>query len=310
MLITEINSFLKNYYNNSGLYGNPIPISEQTEDCINCIFYKEKEYIDNIDYSVIIPIHNQESIISRNLEALIKCIEGSYEIILILDCCKDATKDIVLHFFSELFPEDCKRIVIVESTIPLFETVSDNIGFRLASGKWFLEIQADMKMTQKGFNKILTQPFLKYDNVIGVSGRCCHSLDQSELIGRGGHAIEKTISELGLSSNIFFVSEACNRGPLVLDAEKTRTMGFLDEMNYYLDYSEIDMFLRAYESYKWICGYVPIDFDAPLCDGTTRKPRDPLNEYIMNIRKSRSNGGFVSVYRERGIKRNTYYLPL
>jgi hypothetical protein len=238
-------------------------------------------------------------------------MQGLYEIIIILDSCEDDTKNNVLRFFNNLGPViDLQRIIIIESDVPLFETICDNIGFRIGVGRWLLEIQADMKMTELGFNKHLVKPFLQYENVIAVSGRCSHSLDQREIIGRGGHAIERKVDDLGLNRAAFYVHEVCNRGPLLLDSAKVKAVGYLDETNFYLDYSEIDMVLRAYEEKKWICGYVPIDFDSPLSDGSTRKIRDPLNTYILNIRKNRCNGGFVAEYRRRGIFRPGYILTL
>jgi glycosyltransferase involved in cell wall biosynthesis len=313
--ISEVNAFLKNMYVDSGLYGSPVPIKEQADGLLECVYFLAID--DHINYSVVMPIHNQGSIIQRNLQALMNCISGSYELILILDACEDNTKSEVLWFLNNV---SCafglNRIIVVESDVPLFETVCDNIGFRLASGKWFLEIQADMKMTEKEFNWALTKPFLSDDKVIAVSGRCCHSLDQREIIGRGGHAIERTVSELGLDRSLFYVHEVCNRGPLLLDAAKVKAMGYLDETNFYLDYSEIDMVLRAYDAKGWICGYVPIDFESPLSDGSTRKVRDPLNEYILNVRRNRAvggggiNSGFVATYRRRGLFRPGYTVKL
>lgn len=299
----KINDFLNDYYVDSGLYGSPVPIKEQLEgslECCLCLDYATGP----VDYSVVMPVHNQEAIIRRNLAALTECMRGTYEIILILDSCSDNSKDAVLDYFGGLTGAlGLVRVIVVESDVPLFETVCDNIGFRLGTGKWLLEIQADMKMTEPGFNLRLTAPFLLYDTVIAVSGRCCHSLDQAEIIGRGGHAIERPVSDLALDRNLFYVHEVCNRGPLLLDAAKAKAMGYLDEMNFYLDYSEIDMVLRAYDEKGWICGYVPIDFDAPLTDGSTRKTRDAVNEYILNVRRQRCGGGHVEVVRARGQQR-------
>jgi glycosyltransferase involved in cell wall biosynthesis len=295
----KINDFLKDYYVDSGLYGSPVPIKEQLEGSITCCLCLDYGCAP-VDYSVVMPVHNQEAIIRRNLGALVECMRGSYEIILILDSCNDNSKGAVLDYFRGLTgAAGLTRVVVIESDVPLFETVCDNIGFRLGAGKWLLEIQADMKMTEPGFNLRLTAPFVLYDNVIAVSGRCCHSLDQAEIIGRGGHAIERPVSDLGLDMNLFYVHEVCNRGPLLLDAAKAKAMGYLDEMNFFLDYSEIDMVLRAYDEKGWICGYVPIDFDAPLEDGSTRKKRDAVNEYILNVRRQRCGGGFVDVVRGR-----------
>lgn len=314
----KINDFLKDYYVNSGLSGSPVPIKEQLEGtikCCLCLDYADLP-LEAVAYSVVMPVHNQDSIIQRNLAALVECMRGSYEIIVILDSCSDNSRTIVLDYLQGLSGVNgLVRAIVIESDVPLFETVCDNIGFRLGVGKWLLEIQADMKMTEAGFNLRLTAPFLSYNNVIAVSGRCCHSLDQTEIIGRGGHAIERPVSDLGLDKNLFYVHEVCNRGPLLLDKAKAASLGYLDEMNYFLDYSEIDMVLRAYELNGWICGYVPIDFEAPLSDGSTRKKRDALNEYIMNVRQQRCGDGFVSIVRTRarlGIQpiRRAYTLSL
>jgi len=258
------------------------------------------------------PIHNQESIIRDNLQAIIDFTGGSYEIILIMDSCNDNSSFIVIDFFKNLdLPQNLIRVIICESEeVPLFETICDNIGFRLASGKWFLEIQADMKMTEMDYNLTLCKPFLKYDNVIAVSGRCSHDLKEETYSGKYGNLIESSISNLGVSNNNFYVNEACNRGPLLLCAEKTRELGFLDEMNFFLEYSEIDLMLRAFDKKQWICGYVPIDFESPLYNGTTRKTRDALNKYIYIIRKNRTTGGFLATYHKKGQFRTGYILPL
>jgi len=310
--IDDVNIFLSSYYENSPLYNKPEPIKEQGYDAVRCIYFKE--FVKNVacTYSVVIPVHNQESIIRQNLLSVINCTKGFYEIIIILDACDDNTKDVVLNCFENLETAlDLIRVIICESSdVPLFETVCDNIGFRIGSGKWLLEIQADMFMTEIGYNLALVRPFLLYDDVIAVSGRCSHSLDEKQYVGKFADLIIKSVLELGLDSNKFYVNEVCNRGPLLLCKEKVHLMGYLDETNFYLEYSEIDLMLRAYETKKWICGYVPIDFNSPLHDGSTRKERDAINNYILNVRKNRGNGGLVKTYLGRGIFRPGYILPL
>lgn len=303
--ISDINDFLKNYYTDSGLYGSPVPIKEQEEALLECVWFLAGD--SNIRYSVVIPIHNQGSIIRRNLQAFIECIGDSYELILILDACEDNTKSEVLNFLTV---NVLNRVIVVESDVPLFETVCDNIGFRLANGKWLLEIQADMKMTEKNFNLQLTLPFLVMDNVIAVSGRCCHSVDQREIFGRYDYAIEYTVDELEIERNTFYVHEVCNRGPLLLDSKKVKEVGYLDETNFYLDNSEHDMLLRAYCQKGYICGYVPIDFDAPIYDGSCRKARNSKNTHILQVRSNRCKGGFIEEYIRSGVNRQCYRIRL
>jgi hypothetical protein len=186
---------------------------------------------------------------------------------------------------------------------PLFETKCDNIGFKNSEGKYCLEIQADMKMTEFGYNLHLTKPFILYNNVIAVSGRCAHNLFSNDGIGKLGHNIERSISELNICKNKFYVYETCNRGPLLLDKKKLEELNFLDEEEYFLDDSDHDLMIRAYLQKKYICGYVPIDFCSPLSYGSTRndKTYNHCEEYFINKnekeRLKNKNTSGISKYR-------------
>lgn len=82
----------------------------------------------------------------------------------------------------------------------------------------------------------------------------------------------------------------------MLDTDKLCTVGYLDEKNYFLDNSDHDLFARAYSEKGWICGYYPIDFSALLVNGSTRKPRDLLNEMYFKNKKDMCKGGFLLNY--------------
>lgn len=51
------------------------------------------------------------------------------------------------------------------------------------------------------------------------------------------------------------------------------------------------MFARAYIKFQYLCGYVPIDYNSPLANGSTRKPRNNLNESYYTILKQYTNNG-------------------
>lgn len=252
--------------------------------------------IDNIVYSIITPVYNQADIIVKNINSYINNTDDNFEIIIILDSCSDNTKENLLKFIKT-FKSDKQnfiQILIIETIKPLFETKCDNIGFKLAQGKYLLEIQADMEMTQFGYNKHLTKPFNILPNVIAVSGRCAHNLFRGGGIGKLGRLIEINIDQLKIERNVFYTYETCNRGPLLLEKEKVKELNYLDEENYFLDNSDHDLMARAYILKKYICGYVPIDFNAPIEDGSTRKQKDEkntiaFNEYINKIDKSYIN---------------------
>ena len=240
-----------------------------------------------IIYSVVIPIYNQEDIILDNLQSIIKNTLDNFEIILILDFCFDDTEKNIIEFLENYHSETSNFIQITifkNEEKPLFETKCDNIGFKHSAGIYCIEIQADMKMIEMGYNLHLVKPFNLYDNIIAVSGRCAHNLYEHTGVGKLGNDIEKSISELNVDKNKFYIYETCNRGPLMLDRKKLEELNYLDEENYFLDDSDHDLMARAYIEKKYICGYVPIDFDAPLHLGSTRnvKMYDNSQKYIIN----------------------------
>lgn len=249
-----------------------------------------KKYIynkSNIIYSIIIPIFNQEEIIVKNIKSIIEKTYDNFEIILILDFCFDNTEKNIINFLDNYQNNKHNLIqikIFKNDNIPLFETKCDNIGFKNSEGKYCLEIQADMEMTELGYNLHLNKPFKLLNNVIAVSGRCAHNLFREGGIGKLGIDIEKNIISLNINKNKFYVYETCNRGPLLLDKEKLKELNYLDEDNYFLDNSDHDLMARAFLEKKYICGYVPIDFNAPLCDGSTRK-----ENYLCNIEKNNIN---------------------
>ena len=257
------------------------------------------------------PIYNQSSIIVGNLESVLAHTKGTFELILIVDACSDDTETKVCACAASksLASSNCLRIIIIKSETPLFECAADNIGFSIAQGKYLLEIQADMKMTEPGYNLLLRRPFEVLRNVIGVSGRCSHGLKNGAATGRHGVNIEKPY-DASSSNQIFYVNETCNRGPLLLCHEKVKALGYLDEQNFYLDNSDHDLFARAWADKKWICGYVPIHFDSPIAEGSTRKPRDALNAKFLDMRKERSNGGFLAEFLLNGEARMPSFLSL
>ena len=278
-------------------------------------FYKNiysKESQVEIVYSIIIPVFNQEEIIVENLKSIIDNTLGNFEIIIILDFCFDETEK-NLFFFIENYKNtktNFIQITIVKNqNLPLFETKCDNIGFKKSIGKYCLEIQGDMKMTEMGYNIHITKPFLILENVIAVSGRCAHNLFNNKGIGKLSLEIERPTSELNICKNKFYVYETCNRGPLLIDKKKLEELNFLDEENYFLDNSDHDLFARAYLLKNYICGYVPIDFEAPLCNGSTRnnKTYNFCKEYFINKNEKErlqkkmgySLGKYKNVWSER-----------
>lgn len=288
---------INNRYNDKVFINEPIPfdINSKIEILIN------KKYQDNTPlFSIVTPIHNQERIIIRNILSFINNIKDKiFEIILIIDACSDNTKKLICDFF-ESFPgnELLAKVLVLESKIPLFETSADNLGFYCSRGDYIIEIQSDMEIIEFGFNMKMLKPFQKFDNVIAVSGRCC--CDLTIVQNKGGNIIDRLNYKEAykfIDKESFYIAETCNRGPLMLDRKKLTELQYLDEKNYFLDNSDHDLFVRAYIQKGYICGHISIDFNAPFEDGSTRKPRNELNQKVYNYKKETcERNGFLEYF--------------
>jgi glycosyltransferase involved in cell wall biosynthesis len=302
---SEINTFLlhSNYYNQSHSYYNHLYLSPNQSQAECIYFYKNEETVNtpsngNIEYSVVIPIHNQETIIVNNVLSVLTYTSGIFELILILDGCTDNTKINLLNFFNSSnlsFFKCCKKIIIIQQQTSIFEAGCDNMGSLLASGNYIVEIQADMTMCQYGYNSALSLPFKLLDNIIGVSGRMCHAWNVfSAYFGKIGETVNSPLRINHNDYNTFFSTNTCNRGPLVLDKQKLKECNYLDEKNYFLESSDHDLFLRATTYKNWICGHIPIEFISPVSLGSTRKERSPEEKELYNHRISIGNKGFYN----------------
>lgn len=200
----------------------------------------------NAFQSIIMPIHNQESILVSNLSLILEnTTKYLYEFVFILDSCTDSSSEVLLKWIqTTTFPSHVSRILVLESKTPLFETAADNVGFLVAEGAYFLEIQADMQILDYGYNERLQKPFLLNPNVIGISGRCVYTMTNEIGHGKLGVSIEEALDP-NIQSNGYYLGETCNRGPLLLDAQKVRELGYLDERHFFLDNSDHDFFLSC-----------------------------------------------------------------
>ena len=223
-----------------------------------------KEYNNQAPkFSIIIPIHNQEGFVTKQIESILSNTLGHYEIITILDNCSDNSKE---HLLSRIetgpMPENLSSITVFENQAGMFETSADNLGFTKARGEILIEIQADMEILTTGYNLNLAYPLKIYSDLIAVSGRCCHSV---------------------------------NRRPLAIAKEKIAKLGYLDEFHYCLGEDDHDLFLRAWKEKNWRTGFMPIEFHSPLDRGSTRRPRTLASEFSLRQRKKRQAEGYFSV---------------
>ena len=249
------------------------------------------------EYSIVMPIHNQADIIKTVLNAVLLHTQGQYELILVFDGCTDNSKNIAL----ELVPTpNMTRFLAITNKFGLFEASADNQGFMMSRGEYIVEIQADMVMQTPGYNEILCKPMRVFNDLIAVSGRCCHRIeDHSRGVGKLGLSIEHPHS-IPPNGNTIFISHTVNRGPLAIRRSMLVDLNYLDEDHYVQDYDDHDLFARAWVQHKWKTAFYPVEFASPLAWGSNRKPRLPhVASYLATRRKNEKNG-FFAQYEARG----------
>ena len=240
-----------------------------------------------LNYSLVVPIHNQASILPSVLSHLKQNTIGDYEIIFILDGCTDTSEEVVRGF-----PFTCPVTIITNST-GLFETSCDNQGFKAAKGEFIIEIQADMEMTTYGYNDILCRPLRFFSDLIAVSGRCCHTLRGPESgVGKLGRLVEKP--HRIYPPNTVYLSHTVNRGPLAIRRTMIEELGWLDEEHYVLGDDEHDLFARAWAQKQWRTAFFPVEFRSPLEWGSTRKARPAHVQAYLDNRRQKEKDGFLS----------------
>lgn len=212
--------------------------------------------------SIIVPTHNQGFMIGDVLRSIIRnCSELVRELIVILDGCTDNSREEVINATT-----DFNGYLQIYSLDNVNEVLASNDGARRARSKYLIYVQDDMIITEKNFDKRLLKPFESVPNVLAVSGRDSadakitnNAVDYYNLEGK----------DKGSPKNIFYVRDVINRGPLMLDHEKFRELGYFDESFAPIDSDDADLSFRAYRK-GYLVGSFWIDYRSDLLWGKTR----------------------------------------
>ena len=151
----------------------------------------------NIETSIIMPVFNQEKIIQKNLEALKSSIGTISELIIINDASEDDTNAEILQFMSDFLPVQNKlrRIKYFSFKKQNFETYCDFFGISQSSGKFILEVQADMRIIDPNFDQKMIRNLRNNPDIFMLSGRGIMSFN--EILGTfrkslGNEAVSST----------------------------------------------------------------------------------------------------------------------
>jgi glycosyltransferase involved in cell wall biosynthesis len=121
----------------------------------------------------VLPVFNQETIIIRNLESILNCLTLPSELIIINDGSSDGSLRKLSTYLSKhkSINSNIVKISLLSFKYPVFETFCDSTGINYAKGKYIIEIQADMKIKEIGFDNKLIKVLEQNPDIFIVGAR-------------------------------------------------------------------------------------------------------------------------------------------
>mmetsp|Transcript_1158 Transcript_1158/g.4072 ORF Transcript_1158/g.4072 Transcript_1158/m.4072 type:complete len:266 (-) Transcript_1158:3537-4334(-) len=189
----------------------------------------------------------------------------------------------------------------------VFETLANNAGLEVAQGRFAVLLQDDVVLLEDGWDRRLVAPFLIFDDLIAVSGRCAHDDVRKVKDKNGIEYTDKLIEEnpalrvlsntnaMGACSSVdkssvliaesrlpknqtyprdmLYIRDVAIRTPLALDRKRAQSLGFFDPAFAPMEYDDHDLCFKAYAQHGWLCGVALIDYYSPEDWSHKRNPK-------------------------------------
>ncbi len=206
--------------------------------------------LDKLD--IIITIFNQEEIIEKVIYSIFRNTTTSFDLILVFDGCTDRTKPRALKYIKKVKPP-LLRELIVRDTPNLFELRANNFAFKLARNNYLITVQDDMVINEYGWERRLTYPLRKFDDVLAVTARIAENI---KTIGmeKEEHGNSAGLELNTLPRNIFAVRDVINRGPIAFRADYLKELNYLNDIYAPGAKDDSEISLRAWIQKRWKVG--------------------------------------------------------
>jgi glycosyltransferase involved in cell wall biosynthesis len=137
--------------------------------------------------SIIMPVYNQNFIITKVLDGILRSVFSDYEIIVVDDASNDGTNNSLLHYDIDFLKyPNLISFKVYRNRISKFESSCVDFGIRNSQSNYFLDIQADMELNDPGFDIRMINALHTNDSIVAVSGRGIQNLDSEILKFKSG----------------------------------------------------------------------------------------------------------------------------
>ncbi len=217
---------------------------------------------------IVLSVFNQENLIERVLYGIFKNTTTPFNLIIVFDGCKDRTEERARRYIKKCASRHFRELITTHAP-NVYETRANNIGFKLAKADYLLTLQDDMVINEYGWERRLTYPLRKFDDVLGVTARIAQDIETME---GGVHVYKNRMGrELGtLDRDTFAVRDVLNRGPVAFKMEHLRAMNFLSDAYAPSDLDDADISLRAWKEKKLKVGAYWINYIGEKHEQQTR----------------------------------------
>lgn len=129
----------------------------------------------------------------------------------------------------------------------------------------------------RGFQRLINKNIFKHyyariirtrhDSIQKKSKPLSHLIDINDLdflesgnIGKVGVNIEGQFKNQDLNGNKIYICSSVIRGPLIIDLEKFRKLGYFDQRHFFQGWDDHDVCIRGYVKFGWRVGFIPIQY--------------------------------------------------
>jgi len=145
--------------------------SQPYESMFRTVICREFSIDEVPNHTKIVTCFNHSLIIREILSQVVSNSTEPFDLHIIDDSSEDDTLEVVSEFVETLRSSLLRQLLLSQARVSQFETQCDDYGIRSSRTRFAILIQADILITDSGFDKVLISPLQRWRDLIAISGR-------------------------------------------------------------------------------------------------------------------------------------------